>query len=112
MSAKDLSETSATRRKLLGSMASPGALLGLDAPRPQPPAGAAETTADTPEKLLAMARLRNYKARRSSSWDRSGGNNDAVPVEAGPDRHHARRARAPAWSPTSGSPSIRTISIT
>jgi hypothetical protein len=30
-----------------------------------------------------MARLRNYKTRRSSSWDRSGGNGDAVPVEAG-----------------------------
>jgi hypothetical protein len=36
-----------------------------------------------PEELFAMARLRNYKTRRSSSWDRSGGNADEVPVEPG-----------------------------
>jgi hypothetical protein len=79
------------RRKLLGSIASGAALLGLSA------AGAAagattKTAAATPpsvpepaapEELLAMAKLRNYKTRRSSSWDRTGGNNDAVPVEAG-----------------------------
>ena len=33
-----------------------------------------------PEELFAAARLRDYKARRSSSWDRTGGNGDAVPV--------------------------------
>jgi hypothetical protein len=66
-------------------MASAGALLGLNA------AGAAahetevkgDPAAAVPEDLLAMARLRSYKTRRSSSWDRTGGNNDAVPVEAG-----------------------------
>jgi hypothetical protein len=36
-----------------------------------------------PEEFLAQARLRSYKNRRSSSWDRSGGNGDAVPVEPG-----------------------------
>ena len=81
-----------TRRKLLGAMASVAgvsttALLGLDASpvaasasdspaqQPMPP--------HAPEDLFAMARLRNYRTRRSSSWDRSGGNNDAVPVEPG-----------------------------
>ncbi len=33
--------------------------------------------------MLRPARLRNYKTRRSSSWDRTGGNGDAVPVEPG-----------------------------
>jgi hypothetical protein len=37
----------------------------------------------TPDELLSQARLRSYKTRRSSSWDRSGGNGDAVPVEPG-----------------------------
>ena len=81
MSAKDLSVGSATRRKLLGSMASAGALLGMSGAS-LPAARAAEPGA-APEELLAMARLRSYKARRSSSWDRTGGNDDAVPVEAG-----------------------------
>jgi hypothetical protein len=87
----DSNEAMPARRKLLGSIASGAALLGLSA------AGAAaspttKTAAATPapmpepaapEELLAQARLRNYKSRRSSSWDRTGGNNDAVPVEAG-----------------------------
>jgi hypothetical protein len=30
-----------------------------------------------------MARLRDYKCRRSSSWDRTGGNNDSIVVEPG-----------------------------
>ena len=128
MSSEDLTETSATRRRLIGSMATAGALLGLTATSATP-AGAAETTADTPEKLLAMARFRNYKARRSSSWDRSGGNNDAVPVEAGqtatildvkgagvvthlwftiasPDPHHLKNLVLRAWWDGESSPSI------
>ncbi|HUD12754.1 MAG TPA: glycoside hydrolase family 172 protein [Terracidiphilus sp.] len=36
-----------------------------------------------PDELLAQARLRSYKTRRSSSWDRTGGNNDSVRVEPG-----------------------------
>jgi|CZKL01.1.fsa_nt_gi hypothetical protein len=85
MNSTRLDGKASTRRKLLGSMASAGALLGLNA------AGAAahetevkgDPAAAVPEDLLAMARLRSYKTRRSSSWDRTGGNNDAVPVEAG-----------------------------
>jgi hypothetical protein len=72
------------RRKLLGGMMSAGAVLGLNA------AGAAgqgakvaEPTAGVPDALFAMARLRDYKCRRSSSWDRTGGNNDSVRVEPG-----------------------------
>jgi hypothetical protein len=42
-----------------------------------------ESAVPEPEELFSSARLRDYKARRSSSWDRSGGNGDAVAVEAG-----------------------------
>jgi hypothetical protein len=44
------------------------------------PPAPAEATSD---ELLSQARLRSYKTRRSSSWDRSGGNGDSVPVEPG-----------------------------
>lgn len=74
------------RRRLLGSLFSGAALLGLNAATaaaaPQP-AAAASPDPTAPEELLSLARLRNYKSRRSSSWDRTGGNNDAVPIEAG-----------------------------
>jgi Protein of unknown function (DUF2961) len=128
MSAKDLNENSATRRKLLGSMASAGALLSLGAVGP-PAAQAAESSADAPEKLLALARLRSYKTRRSSSWDRSGGNGDSVPVEPGqtatlldikgagvithvwftiasPDQHHLKNLVLRAWWDGESSPSV------
>jgi hypothetical protein len=85
-----LKETVPARRKLLGSMVSAAALLGLNA------AGAAAGTVKTgavqppaapeqpaPEELFALSRLRTYRNRRSSSWDRTGGNADCVPVEAG-----------------------------
>jgi len=83
-----------TRRKMLGNLAAAGAVLGLNA------SGAAaattkktaETQAPTPppapEALFAMARLRDYKCRRSSSWDRTGGNADFLPLEPG-DNHAA-----------------------
>jgi hypothetical protein len=72
-------------------MVSAAALLGLNAAEAaagapagtgiaQPPA---EPDLAAPEELFALARLRNYKTRRSSSWDRTGGNADAVPVEPG-----------------------------
>jgi len=72
-------------------MVSAAALLGLNATG----AAAASTNgvggiapppgpeSEASEKLLYPARLRTYKARRSSSWDRTGGNDDAVPVEPG-----------------------------
>ena len=71
-----------TRRNLLGALAGavPAAAF-LAAPSavaaPAPPAEPA------PEDIFSLARLRSYKNRRSSSWDRSGGNGDAVPVEPG-----------------------------
>jgi hypothetical protein len=128
MNAKDMTGKSATRRKLLGSMASAGALLGIGAAG-APAAQAAEASADTQERLLAMARLRSYKTRRSSSWDRSGGNADAVPVEPGqtatildvkgagvvthvwftiasPDEHHLKNLVLRAWWDGESSPSI------
>ena len=70
------------RRKLLGVMATgvgAAALLGGSAA-----AKAAETVrGGEAGDLLAAARFKNYKARRSASWDRSGGNGDSVPVEPG-----------------------------
>ncbi len=73
------------RRRLLGSLFSGAALVGLNAATaaaaPKPAAEPPDPSA--PEELLALARLRNYKSRRSSSWDRSGGNNDSVPIEPG-----------------------------
>lgn len=71
------------RRKLLGTLAggvSAAALLGISAP--QASAAPAEPES-APEELFALARLRSYKSRRSSSWDRSGGNADWVTVEPG-----------------------------
>ena len=82
----DPNESLRARRRLLGAMASAipaAALLGLDA------SGAAAVEpprlhdSAAPEEFLAQARLRSYKNRRSSSWDRTGGNGDAVPVEPG-----------------------------
>jgi hypothetical protein len=78
------------RRKLLGAMASVAGVgmlgigataaeaagsTGIEAPPPE--------TGGTPEELFAQAKLRNYKSRRSSSWDRTGGNDDWVRVEPG-----------------------------
>jgi hypothetical protein len=124
MSEKDLN---ATRRKVLGGMASAGALLGIGASAA--PASAAEPAADAADRLLAPAKLRSYKARRSSSWDRSGGNGDSVPVEVGQtatildlkgsgvvthlwftiasdDQHHLKNLVLRAWWDGESSPSI------
>ena len=72
-----------TRRNLLGALAGavPAAAL-LGSPNsaiaaPAPPDDSA------PDTLFSLARLRSYKNRRSSSWDRTGGNADFVPVEPG-----------------------------
>lgn len=72
-----------SRRRLLGTLASSlpaAALLGIGA-SPAQAAPPPETAA--PEELFALARLRNYKSRRSSSWDRTGGNADWVTVAPG-----------------------------
>jgi D-arabinan exo alpha-(1,3)/(1,5)-arabinofuranosidase (non-reducing end) len=82
-------ESSPARRKLLGGMVSAAALLGLNAAGPAasaaPASGASGFSGppDPPEELLSQARLRSYKTRRSSSWDRTGANDDWVRVEPG-----------------------------
>jgi hypothetical protein len=94
MHPSDSNESLRARRKLLGAMASAipaAALLGLNAPSAaasvSPERAVGEPTrmsySAAPEEFVAQARLRSYKNRRSSSWDRSGGNGDAVPVEPG-----------------------------
>ena len=88
-----------TRRKMLGNLAAAGAILGLNAagsaaattkkssepPTPPPP--------PAPDALVSMARLRDYKCHRSSSWDRTGGNADFTPVDPGAIHHSPRRQR-------------------
>ena len=71
-----------TRRALLGAMASLAGLSAISSaePLPEPPT---MPNCAVPEQLFSAARIRTYQAHRSSSWDRSGGNNDAVPVDPG-----------------------------
>lgn len=87
MHSSDSNEGLPVRRKLLGGMVSAAALLGLNAAgaAASSPAAAPAPTGEPeiPDELFAQARLRNYKTRRSSSWDRTGGNRDATPVEPG-----------------------------
>jgi hypothetical protein len=88
MHLSDQNKSLPARRRLLGTMVSAAALLGLNAAgagagEPGPEEARPESVAAVAEELLGLARLRNYKTRRSSSWDRTGGNADAVPVEPG-----------------------------
>src|SRR6516164_3417506 len=87
-------ETSATtvvptRRKVIGTLAAAGALLGVDATTAvasQKKAAEAPTPVappSAPDALFSMARLRDYKCHRSSSWDTTGGNADFRPVDSG-----------------------------
>jgi hypothetical protein len=119
----------ATRRKMLGSMMGAGALLGMSSPGALAAEPGAGVGAAAGIGLLDMARLRNYKARRSSSWDRTGGNADAVRVEHGQaatlldvqgagvvthiwftidseDPHHLKNLVLRAWWDGESSPSI------
>jgi hypothetical protein len=48
-----------------------------------PVVSAAPVDAAIPEEIFALSRLRNYKNLRSSSWDRTGGNDDWVGVDPG-----------------------------
>ncbi len=71
------------RRRLVGALAvglPAAALLGTGAD-----SAAEQATSDAagPQELFALARLRSYKSRRSSSWDRTGGNADWVTVDPG-----------------------------
>ncbi|MGO9438323.1 MAG: glycoside hydrolase family 172 protein [Terracidiphilus sp.] len=83
MSSDDPLNRSTSRRSLLGSIASlagASTLLDGSAAAAEPPEIAEVLMR---EELFAAARLRDYKTRRSSSWDRTGGNGDAVPVDPG-----------------------------
>ncbi len=78
------SESFESRRKLLGTMASvagASALLGAGVIGAAEPPSMGDSAAS--EELFEPARLRDYKTRRSSSWDRTGGNGDAVSVDPG-----------------------------
>jgi len=91
MHSPNLKESSPTRRRLLGNMVSAAALLSLNTAGAEASAPAKNSVVPPPveprfaeaKELLEQARLRSYKPRRSSSWDQTGGNNDAVPVEPG-----------------------------
>ncbi len=65
---------------MLGLLGAGAAAISLSAPSAQ---AAPKESPAAPEDLFAQARLRSYKARRSSSWDRTGGNGDAVSVAPG-----------------------------
>lgn len=86
MASNDRVVAGTSRRRILGSMASAGALLGLGSAAGHAAttgAGPAQSSAEAPEELFALARLRSYRNLRSSSWDRSGGNADWVVVKPG-----------------------------
>ena len=78
-------ESLPTRRRLLGSIVSAGAVLGLNSvtAAAAAPALPGDLQTNVPEGLFALARLRGYRNLRSSSWDRTGGNADWVSVEPG-----------------------------
>jgi len=121
------------RRKMLGLLAAGAGVLGLNsaaaAGEPVAAMPPAPENEFAPAQLFAQARLRSYKTRRSSSWDRSGGNADAVPVEAGAsstilevagagvvthlwftinsqDHHHLKNLVLRAWWDGESSPSV------
>ncbi len=83
----DAKESFRGRRRLLGGLTaatgvSAAALLGMNS-RSAAAAETATVSADAPQELFAMAKLQTYKNRRSSSWDRTGGNADWVTVDPG-----------------------------
>ena len=72
-----------SRRRMLGTMASAGALLGLGNAAGHAAAVDAPIAEPASDDLFALARLRSYKNMRSSSWDRTGGNADWAMVPPG-----------------------------
>ena len=131
MSLFDGKESLRTRRRVLGTLAAgipAAALLGVDAPAAAPQA-TPEPAA--PEELFALARLRSYRNQRSSSWDRTGGNDDWIVVDPGttatlldiegagvithvwftinsPDPMHLKNLVLRAWWDGEASPSVET----
>lgn len=120
-----------SRRKLLGTLASAAGVSAASLLGGAQVAAASPAVHETnaPEELFTLARLRSYKNRRSSSWDRTGGNADRVTVEPGqtatlldvtgagvithiwftissPDRMHLKNLVLRAWWDGEDSPSI------
>lgn len=71
------------RRKLIGSLASAAAIAGMAQIGTAPASAAPAPAPANNDELFSLARLRSYKSRRSSSWDRTGGNDDFVHLPAG-----------------------------
>ncbi len=123
-----VSQAALGRRRMLGMLASGAALASLS-PLPADAAAPDPAAAHPPENLFTQARLRSYKARRNSSWDKTGGNADAVTVEPGKsatvlditgagvithiwftiataDQHHLKNLVLRAWWDGESTPSI------
>ena len=119
------------RRSMLGLLAQGAAAASLGLATTAVAAPPKPDLPDSPanDELFAQARLRTYKTRRSSSWDRTGGNNDSVPVPPGkeavildvsgagvvthlwftinsPDPHHLKNLVLRAWWDGETTPSV------
>ena len=72
------------RRRLLGTLAAglPAAAF-LGAPVHADGAEPAPNLDHAPGPLFQLSQLRSYKSRRSSSWDRTGGNADSIAIDGG-----------------------------
>jgi len=120
-----------TRRRMLGTMAAAGAVLSGSAWAEGSVKEPEMQGAGSGEELLGLARLRSYQTRRSSSWDRTGGNGDSVRVLSGqtatvldiqgsgvvthlwftiasPDPHHLKNLVLRAWWDGEAEPSVET----
>lgn len=71
------------RRELLSAAAGAGAVLGLQGLAGGQVAAKGSMGAVLPSGFAALARLRDYKSRRSSSFDKTGGNADFISIEPG-----------------------------
>ncbi len=84
-----------SRRKLLSAIASAtgaaalagltpaSAMAGTSSKKKSTEPATKPATPQIPEELVSPARFRNYKNRRSSSWDREGGNKDWIALQPG-----------------------------
>ena len=78
-----MSEQNVPRRRFLGSLASLGAV-GLVADAQSTPARAtADGNGENEYRLPEYACVQDYRSLKQSSYDRTGGNGDAWPIEAG-----------------------------
>ncbi len=78
-----MSEQNVPRRRFLGGLASLGAA-GLVADAQSTPSGAtADGNGENEYRLPEYACVQDYRSLKQSSYDRTGGNGDAWPIEAG-----------------------------